>query len=94
MPGTYSQILLHAVFSTKERRPWIEPDVADRLYPYIGGVVRTEKGSLYSNHGFRLVRLSSDRAPPVATPFAPLPGRNADTCTYASGECTSAPLER
>lgn len=31
MPGTYSQILLHIVFSTKHRKPWIraheiEPD--------------------------------------------------------------------
>ncbi len=51
MPGTYSQILLHAVFSTKERKAWLHSEVADRLYPYIGGVVRAEKGSLYSVGG-------------------------------------------
>ena len=38
MPGTYSQILLHIVFSTKHRDAWITPDIAERLYPYIGGV--------------------------------------------------------
>ncbi|CAN5729927.1 hypothetical protein BH11PLA1_BH11PLA1_05910 [soil metagenome] len=27
MPGIYSQILLHIVFSTKHREPWITPDV-------------------------------------------------------------------
>ena len=47
MPGTYSQILLHLVFSTKHREPALTPDIAQRLYPYIGGIVRAEKGVLY-----------------------------------------------
>lgn len=51
MPGTYSQILLHVVFSTKSRAPWISAEVADRLYPYIGGIVRAEKGVLYDIGG-------------------------------------------
>lgn len=51
MPGTYSQLLLHVVFSTKGRKPWITGDVAERLYPYIGGIVRAEKGVLYDIGG-------------------------------------------
>ena len=51
MPGTYSQLLLHVVTSTKGRMPWISPAVAERLYPYIGGVVRAEKGALYEIGG-------------------------------------------
>jgi putative transposase len=51
MPGTYSQLLLHVVFSTKDRVPWITTDIADRLYPYIGGIVRAEKGVLYDIGG-------------------------------------------
>jgi REP element-mobilizing transposase RayT len=51
MPGTYSQLLLHIVFSTKGRAPWITPDIADRLYPYLGGIVRAEKGVLYDIGG-------------------------------------------
>lgn len=51
MPGTYSQLLLHIVFSTKGRTPWITPDVAERLYPYIGGIIRAEKGTLYDIGG-------------------------------------------
>lgn len=51
MPGTYSQFLLHVVFSTRGRRPWITADVAERLYPYIGGIVRAEKGTLYDIGG-------------------------------------------
>ncbi len=46
MPGTYSQLLLHIVTSTKGRAPCISPAVAARLYPYIGGIVRAEKGIL------------------------------------------------
>ena len=51
MPGTYSQILLHIVYSTKHREPWITDDIAERLYSYIGGIVRAEGGSLYSIGG-------------------------------------------
>lgn len=51
MPGTYSQLLLHVVFSTKGRAPWITEELADRLYSYIGGIVRAEKGVLYDIGG-------------------------------------------
>ncbi len=51
MPGTYSQLQLHVVFSTKQRAPWITPPVAQRLYPYIGGIIRAEKGTLYEIGG-------------------------------------------
>jgi putative transposase len=51
MPGTYSQLLLHIVTSTKGRTPWISAAVAARLYPYIGGIVRAEKGVLYEIGG-------------------------------------------
>jgi len=51
MPGTYSQILLHIVFSTKQREPWITSEVAERLYSYMGGIVRAEKGVLYDIGG-------------------------------------------
>lgn len=51
MPGTYTQILLHIVYSTKHREPWITPDIAERLYPYIGGIIRAERGVLYDIGG-------------------------------------------
>lgn len=51
MPGTYSQLLLHIVFSTKGRTPWISTEIAERLYPYIGGIIRAEKGTLYDIGG-------------------------------------------
>jgi putative transposase len=39
MPHTYTRLLVHAVFSTKERRPLIVPDLKPRLLAYIGGIV-------------------------------------------------------
>jgi putative transposase len=51
MPGTYSQILLHVVFSTKYRKPWITAEVRERLYSYMGGIVRAQKGVLYDIGG-------------------------------------------
>lgn len=51
MPGTYSQLLYHAVFSTKTRQPWIAPAVAPRLFAYIGGIIRAERGVLYDIGG-------------------------------------------
>ncbi len=51
MPGTYSQILLHIVFSTKSRAAFIKPVLRTRLYTYIGGIVRSEKGTLHAIGG-------------------------------------------
>lgn len=51
MPGTYTSILLHVVFSTKHREPWISPDLRERLYPYLGGIIRSDKGVLYEVGG-------------------------------------------
>ena len=51
MPRTYSQILLHIVFSTKGRAVFIQLEIQARLYDYIGGVIRSEKGTLYAIAG-------------------------------------------
>ncbi len=51
MPGTYSQLLLHVVFSTERRTPRITADIAERLFPYMGGIIRAEKGTLYDIGG-------------------------------------------
>ncbi len=41
---THTSLLVHVVFSTKDRRPSISPELADRLFPYMGGIVRERKG--------------------------------------------------
>jgi REP element-mobilizing transposase RayT len=67
MPGTYSQILLHIVYSTKNRQPYIPKEVEPRLHAYIGGIVRAEGGALYSSGGMNdhvhhLIRWKTDAA--------------------------------
>ncbi len=43
MPHSFANVLLHCVFSTKNRRPLITDDLRGRLFPYIGGIARDEK---------------------------------------------------
>src|SRR6266566_1969440 len=37
---SYVSSHIHCVFSTKERRPIIAPELRDRLWPFIGGIAR------------------------------------------------------
>ena len=36
MPQSLSQIILHIVFSTKERHPWLDPEIRPRMHAYLG----------------------------------------------------------
>jgi len=40
MPQSLSQVILHIVFSTKDRRPWIDPPIRPRLHAYLATVCR------------------------------------------------------
>jgi REP element-mobilizing transposase RayT len=44
MPSTYTNLLYHIVFSTKQRIPLIADDWKEELYRYIGGIIRAEGG--------------------------------------------------
>lgn len=46
MSGTYTNLLYHIVFSTKNRFPFITSGLKDDLYAYIGGIIRGEDGIL------------------------------------------------
>jgi putative transposase len=43
MPGSYTNLLYHLVFSTKGRRPLIDARLKEPLYDYMGGIVRGMK---------------------------------------------------
>jgi len=67
MPGAYSNLLYHLVFSAKERRPLIGPAVKTRLHKYIESIVRGEEGDLLeingmADHVHLLVRLRPAQA--------------------------------
>src|ERR1035437_6121894 len=44
MPHSFASRLVHVIFSTKNRVPDLSPELADRLFPYMGGIVRERKG--------------------------------------------------
>ncbi|HEX5720315.1 MAG TPA: IS200/IS605 family transposase [Thermoanaerobaculia bacterium] len=46
MPDAFTNLIYHLVFSTKERVPLITDAIRERLYAYIGGVVRGQRGIL------------------------------------------------
>ena len=39
MSHTYTNILIHALFSTKDRRPWLNAEVREEVFRYRGGAV-------------------------------------------------------
>nr|WP_316932686.1 IS200/IS605 family transposase [Anditalea andensis] len=49
--STYTQILYHFVFSTKNRQPWITPDEKRRLFMYMHQTLTNKKCHLYRING-------------------------------------------
>lgn len=43
---SYTFIRYHAVFATKERRPWLDEALRARLLPYFSGMLQRVKGEL------------------------------------------------
>jgi putative transposase len=67
MPQSYVNLVYHIVFSTKNREPLITEDREERLYQYIGGIVRSEGGITLEINGMPdhlhlLAKLRQDEA--------------------------------
>jgi REP element-mobilizing transposase RayT len=67
MPDSYTNLLYHVIFSTKDRRPLITDVYQPRLYEYIGGTIRGLGGiSLELNgtddHVHLLTKLRPDKS--------------------------------
>ena len=67
MSQSFTNLLYHLIFSTKERRPLIKIEYQPRLYGYIGGIIKGMGGiSLGVNgtedHVHVLAKLRPDRA--------------------------------
>jgi REP element-mobilizing transposase RayT len=67
MPHSYTQLLYHIVYSTKERRPLLTGEILDRLYPYLAAAIRDEGGKLLAvggvaEHIHLMARLRQDKA--------------------------------
>ena len=46
MPQSYTSCHYHVTFATKDRKPFIDPELQKRLYPYIGGILRESDGEM------------------------------------------------
>lgn len=46
MSQSLDQILVHLVFSTKNREAVLGDDIRDELHAYVGGIVKNQKGTL------------------------------------------------
>jgi REP-associated tyrosine transposase len=67
MSQSFTNLLYHLIFSTKDRRPLIKLDYQPRLYDYIGGVIRSTGGispgvNGMEDHVHVLAKLRPDRA--------------------------------
>lgn len=45
MAHTYTSLHYHCIFSTRNREPHIDVDLRPKLFPYMGGIVRSIGGS-------------------------------------------------
>ena len=67
MSDTYTKLVYHIVFSTKERAPTITGDICSTLYEYMGAIIRSKGGSLLEvggmpDHVHLLARSKADIA--------------------------------
>ncbi len=65
MGHTFSNLLIHVVFGTKDRRPLLVAPFRERLFAYLGGIAREEFGQAIQaggteNHAHVLIRIGTD----------------------------------
>jgi putative transposase len=63
MPQSLSLVVIHVIFSTKERRPLLEPDIRSKLHAYLATVARNAGCECYrvgsvADHVHLAIRLS------------------------------------
>jgi REP element-mobilizing transposase RayT len=51
MAGKYLSLLVHFTWSTARREPWLQADMRDDLYSYIGGIMKKKNAKLISAGG-------------------------------------------
>ncbi|HLL70427.1 MAG TPA: IS200/IS605 family transposase [Pyrinomonadaceae bacterium] len=77
MPHSYLSNLTHCVFSTKERRKLITPEMQQRLWPFIGGIAKENSMKALAIGGVSdhvHVLLSLPATMPIAKAVQPIKG--------------------
>lgn len=49
MAHTFTDLLIHVVFGTKDRIPMISDDLKNELYAYMGGILREIRSSVWKS---------------------------------------------
>jgi len=67
MAGTFTNLLFHIVFSTKDRAALITAEIQQELFNYIGGILREQGGVLLeigavSDHIHLLVKIKAEQS--------------------------------
>jgi REP element-mobilizing transposase RayT len=67
MSHSFTNLLYHIVFSTKERNCWLSAEVRPRLFAYLGGLIREQGGIALAINGMPehvhlLAKLRQDEA--------------------------------
>ncbi|WP_315853339.1 IS200/IS605 family transposase [Bremerella alba] len=65
MPQSYARLYVHIIFSTRQRKRWIQREWAPRLYEYFAGTIRRRNSDLVlaggvEDHVHLLVSLSRE----------------------------------
>lgn len=47
MPQSLSRVIIHLIFSTKDRHPWLDPEVRPRMHAYLATVCRDLGGETH-----------------------------------------------
>ncbi|MCE9545388.1 MAG: IS200/IS605 family transposase [Planctomycetia bacterium] len=67
MASTFTNLLYHIVYSTKYRNNLVAPQLQAELYPYIGGIVQENRGTLLEIGGMPdHVQLLAQFSPTIA----------------------------
>ena len=64
---SYHHLLYHLVFSTKDRRPFLDGEIGGRMHAYLGGALRSEGGIALEiggtgDHVHLLAKLPADKS--------------------------------
>ena len=85
MAHTFTNLLAHVIFSTKDRKPYLDADLRPDVLAYLGGTVRQLKGKALivngtSDHVHLLVSL-----PPFVSISEVVRILNQDSCSSRTG---------
>src|SRR5438128_2831024 len=68
MANTYTSFHYHFTFSTKNREPWIKPEIEGRIWAYLGGIARKHKMTAIQVGGIEDHIHALILAPPIIAP--------------------------